>query len=86
MVVLLQADDRALRAGEFLHRADAAHDVRRVILHDLLVDAQERLALGAVGKDILGLAVDLHMGREACAAGAENTGVTDDFCKFHRLR
>lgn len=56
VVMLLQADDRALRTGEFLHGADAAHDIGCEILHDLLVDPQQRLTLGSVCKDEFGLA------------------------------
>lgn len=83
VVMLLQADDRALRTGEFLHGADAAHDIGCEILHDLLVDPQQRLTLGSVCKDEFGLAVDLYMGGKARAARAENTGVADQFIQLH---
>lgn len=86
VVMLLQADDRALRTGEFLHGADAAHDIGCEILHDLLVDPQQRLTLGSVCKDEFGLAVDLYMGGKARAARAENTGVADQFIQLHPVR
>ena len=86
VVMLLQADDRALCAGELLHRADAAHDISREILHNLLVDPQQRLTLGSVCKDEFGLAVDLYMGGKARAARAENTGVADQFIQLHPVR
>ena len=86
VVMLLQADDRALRTGEFLHGADAAHDIGCEILHDLLVDPQQRLTLVSVCKDEFGLAVDLYMGGKARAARTENTGVADQFIQLHPVR
>ena len=79
--------------GDHVHARDHA-GIGRVryrrfqmeILHDLLVDPQQRLTLGSVCKDEFGLAVDLYMGGKARAARAENTGVADQFIQLHPVR
>ena len=85
VVMFLEADNGILGAGEFLHSADALDHIFGIDLHDLLVYTEEGLTLGSVCKDIFCLAIDLYMGGKACTACAENTGVTDYLCQFHRL-
>ena len=68
----LDADHAIARTGRGHAEFDAAHDFRRVVLHDRRVLVQQGFALGTVGDDDLGLRGELHMGGKSAAARADD--------------
>ena len=70
-----------LGAGELHHGAHAGDDLGGVVLHELGVLVDERLALGAVGDHEFNARLGLDVGGKAGAAGADYTQGTQHFTR-----
>ncbi len=84
LVFLLQSDDGPPRAGRFLHTEHSFDKPFGKSRHELLIDAQERFAFGAVGYDDLNLGGDFDMGRKSRSAAPDNTGGPGRVSEGHR--